>query len=85
MLESFYTARQRYREEEAHEASKKATRQMQESAANQDAANEITSQTAELTDGSLNFYPLDPLLVDLATSCDTSIGLQHKLETLFAW
>ncbi len=86
MLESFYSARQRYQEEEAREASQKATEEAQATAAIQDTANEDSAQNdLTKTDGSLNYNPLDPLLEDLAKSCDTSNSLKHKLETLFTW
>ncbi len=81
MLESFYSARQQYQEEEAIQASLKIKHELQKEAAILDAANENTPKP----NYSLNLYPLDPILEDLAKSCDTSSGLRQKLEAFFVW
>ncbi len=77
MLESFYSARQQYQEEEAREASLNARRTLKETAMDEDNATSI--------DGSLNYYPLDSLLEDLVKSCDTGYAVRLTLEAVFAW
>jgi hypothetical protein len=81
MLESFYSARQQFQEEEALGSALKLKHELQERAAMLDAENENTAKT----DCSLNFYPLDPVLEDLAKCSDSSHSLQFKLEGFFAW
>ena len=81
MLESFYSARQQFQEEEARGAALQLKQELQETATRLDAGNKNSAKT----DCELNFHPLDPLLEDLAKSCDSSSGLRRKLEGFFAW
>jgi hypothetical protein len=80
MLESFYSARQQFREEEAREAAFAA----RNSAVAATHAHEEEAQ-AVIDLANAADRPLDPVLEEIAMGCDSYNALKARLDHVFEW